>query len=85
MFIELRLYATLRRYLPDRKAGEWHRLSLGERATVDEALAALGVPTRQELQVFVNDQAVELDHELREGDRVGVFPQVGGGGPDADR
>jgi molybdopterin converting factor small subunit len=83
LLVELRLYATLRRYLPEHKAGEWHQLLIHDLATVGEALTALGVPTRQEIQVFVNDRSVELEHQLHDGDRVGVFPQVGGGAQNA--
>jgi molybdopterin converting factor small subunit len=80
MQVEVRLYATLRRYLPGLKAGQPQRLTLPEGATVADMLAALGVPDGDNQHAFVNDIDVELDWVLYDGDRVGVFPQVGGGG-----
>lgn len=79
MQVEVRLYATLLRYLPDLKAGQAQQLALPEGATVAGLLAALGVPDGGDLHAFVNDVSVEHDWVLNEGDRVGVFPQLGGG------
>ncbi len=82
MQVEVRLYATLRRYLPDLKAGQGFSLNLPEGTTVADALAALGVPVDDAKQAFVNDQAVAWDFVLREGDSLRVFPPMAGGGTD---
>ena len=79
MQVEVRLFATLRRYLPGLTAGQAQRLTLPDGATVADLLAALGVPDSESQHAFVNDFGVELNRVLHEGDRVGVFPQVGGG------
>lgn len=80
MRVEVRLYATLRRHLPQARAGESYEIELEEGATVENLLEALGVPVDGTKQAFVNGITRELDHQLRDGDKVGVFPPIGGGG-----
>lgn len=78
--IEVRLYATLRRYRPELEVGEPLILTVDEGMTVRRVLEeALGIPADVVKAVFVNDTYRELDRVLADGDRVGVFPPVGGG------
>ncbi|MBT9163624.1 MAG: hypothetical protein DDT24_00540 [Chloroflexi bacterium] len=78
--IEIRLYATLRRYRPELKVGEPLYLNLDEGTTVKRVLQeVLGLPTEVVKTVFVNGIYRELDHVLVDGDRVGIFPPVAGG------
>jgi len=78
--VEVRLYATLRRYRPELKVGEALSLNLEEGTTVRQLLEEkLGIPSEVVKTVFVNGIAQELDHVLADGDRVGIFPPVAGG------
>jgi molybdopterin converting factor small subunit len=78
--IEIRLYATLRRYHPDLKVGEPLFLNLDRGITVKRLLEEqLSIPAEVVKTVFVNGIYRDLDHILADGDRVGVFPPVGGG------
>jgi molybdopterin converting factor small subunit len=79
MRVEVRLYATLRQYLPGIKVGKSHSLALPDGATVADMLAELRVPIDDTKQAFVNGHSVELDHVLNDGDSIGVFPPIGGG------
>ncbi len=80
MAIEVRLFATLRRFRPGLEVGEPVRLEVDEGMTVRRALEeVLGIPPGVVKAVFVNDTYSELDRILADGDRVGVFPPVGGG------
>jgi len=80
MEIEIRLYATLRRYCPELKVGEPLFLNLDEGTTVKRVLEEmLTIPTGVVKTVFVNGIYREVDHVLADGDRVGIFPPVGGG------
>jgi molybdopterin converting factor small subunit len=73
--VEIRLYASLKELEPPSAAG--HPVAPG--ATVGQILDQLKVPLSQVKLVFVNGRKVDLDQALRDGDRVGVFPPVGGG------
>jgi sulfur carrier protein ThiS len=83
MKITLRLYATLRDYLPPDTPGGQIRLDLPEAATVPAALASLAVPLALAHIVMVNGRHVlrpDLAHRpLHEGDELAVWPAIGGG------
>ena len=82
MNIRLRLFATLREYLPEGGAEVALELS-SDAATVADALAVQGVPLNLAHVAFVNGRHVlkpELPTRiLQDGDVVSVFPAVGGG------
>jgi molybdopterin synthase sulfur carrier subunit len=78
--VEARLYATLKKYHPEGKVGEALVRELAEGTTVQKFLEnGLGVPSDEVKTVFVNGIRRRFDHILSDGDRVGVFPPVGGG------
>jgi len=80
MKIELKLYASLGRYMPEalleRKQGY---LEIGEGTTIKALLQSLNVPLETVKLIFVNGVHAKNDNVLKEGDRLGVFPPVAGG------
>jgi sulfur carrier protein ThiS len=77
--VEIRLYATLSRYRPELKVGEPLPLRIKEKATLKEALIKLGIPPETIQLSLVNGRLQPLDHVLATGDRVALFPPIGGG------
>lgn len=77
--IEVRLYATLQKYVPDAPAGSPLPVTLREGTSLGELLATFGIPPSAVQLVFVNGVARGLEHPLRNADRVALFPPVGGG------
>jgi len=75
MPIELKCYATLAPLNPSN--ADAFPITPGE--TVLDVLTRLSIPRDEIKIVFVNGVNVELDNPLADGDRVGVFPPVGGG------
>ena len=73
--IDLRLVAGLQKFNP--VSPETHPIEPG--TTVQELLASLGVPIEKAKLVFVNGLKKDLDFTLKGGERVGIFPPVGGG------
>ena len=73
--IDLRLFATLQKFTPD--ASEAFTIAPG--ITVRDVLEQIGVPIDKTKLIFVNGLKKDLDVELSGGERVGVFPPVGGG------
>ncbi|MBN2552533.1 MAG: MoaD/ThiS family protein [Spirochaetales bacterium] len=74
--ISISLYAMLRKQRPD-LAGAG-RIATGA-ATVRQLLEQMRIAGAEEVIVFVNGKRAAPDAELRDGDRVGVFPILGGG------
>jgi len=73
--INLRLFATLTQYLP-----ESHETFQVDRGTdIDTLIQILGIPKDETKLIFVNGKKQEPAYMLEPGDRVGIFPPVGGG------
>jgi sulfur carrier protein ThiS len=83
MNITLKLYATLRDYLPPDTPGSQLRLDLPEAATIPEALASVAVPPGLAHIVMINGRHVVRpqwgQRILRDGDELAVWPAIGGG------
>ncbi len=77
--VEVRLHASLERIRPGLKAGEELPLELREGTTVEQMVEALDIPKKGIHLVVVNGRTRPLDHPLSDGDRVALFPPVGGG------
>lgn len=81
MNIKLRLFATLRSYLP--QGSTEIALALPDGATIPDALAAQGVPLGLAHIVLINNRHVQrgdiATRTLAEGDQLAVFPAIGGG------
>ncbi len=48
-------------------------------ATVRDIINLLGIPVEDVRIIFINGRGSELDAALADGDRLGLFPPVGGG------
>ena len=79
MKVEINLYATLARYLPDEVRQGDHMMELRAGATIGQLLQQLQIPSEEAKLVFVDGVRTDADAVLREGNRVGIFPPVGGG------
>lgn len=75
MIIELKAFATLAGYLPEHP----ERFELPDGTDAAGLLALLSIPPDEVKLIFVNGAKVEPDRVIEPGDRVGLFPAVGGG------
>jgi len=75
MGIELKCFATLAKFLPEN--GDDYPVESGE--TVRSLVNKLGMPEKDVTLIFINAVRSNLDSEVNDGDRVGLFPPVGGG------
>ena len=73
--IDLRLFATLQKFVPE-NAGVF---PITPGSTVRDVLEQINAPVEKAKLIFVNGLKKDLDTVLKDGDRVGVFPPVGGG------
>ena len=79
MKIELRLYASLAAFMPEKKAGNPWMFEVSEGATVQDLVQQLKVPKKEIKVIFLNGIHASGGDILKEGDRVGIFPAVAGG------
>ncbi|MDF2571893.1 MAG: thiamine protein [Sporomusa sp.] len=78
MVLEIRLFATLRNYFPDKPGGVLS-MEVEEVITIDELITRLTINPDEIKIIMVNGIQAQPGQTLKHGDRVGLFPPVGGG------
>ena len=79
MPIEVRLFATLRRYAPAEAVNGVFSADGQAGCTVAELLEKIKIPAEEVHLIMVNGVGSKLETFLSAGDRVGLFPPIGGG------
>ena len=79
MRIEVDLFATLARYLPQGSIGNRATVDIPDGTTVKELLGLLQIPDEVSAVTLVNGQDVAPGQMLRPGDVVAMFPPLAGG------
>jgi len=75
VMIEIKLYATLRSYAPANTV----RYAVEAGTSVEKIVEALHIPREQIKLLFRNGVKCGLETILKDNDRIGIFPPVGGG------
>ena len=80
MKIQLNLFASLTRFLPEtEKAGFSNLMEIEEGTTIAALLDHLKIPREQPKIIFLNGIHAEGTKVLKDGDRLGIFPPLAGG------
>lgn len=80
MNVEVRLHGTLVAARPGLRAGEPFPVGLPEGAVVSDLILKVALALEEVHLAMVNGRIVhDRGSPLRDGDRVGLFPPVGGG------
>lgn len=79
MEVEVRVFAGLHKYVNDMNSGEAFSVTVNRDITVSGLLNLLGIPENEVFVTMVNGQASQHSVCLSDGDRIGIFPAVGGG------
>jgi len=74
--VRVSLYATLRRYIGGAASIE---VDIEPGLTVQDVIEQLGVPPGQTRIIFVDNRAADLSKRLEGGEKLGIFPAIGGG------
>jgi len=74
-YITIKLFATLKKYLPS--SAEHYAVNPG--LSVGDLLEELHISESLAKLIFINGKKGDPDAVLKDGDRVGIFPPVGGG------
>jgi molybdopterin converting factor small subunit len=79
MAVRVFLSTVLRRYVKGYDGETGVLLEPRSLKTVQDVCLHLGIPSEKIKLAMVNGRRVSLDHGIQDGDRVGLFPPVGGG------
>jgi molybdopterin converting factor small subunit len=74
MKVRIKLFATLRNYGPEEQETE-----LPDNATLEDAIKLLKLPEKIPVLKIVNGEHRNLNHPLKEGDEIAIFPPIAGG------
>ncbi|MCG3224664.1 MAG: MoaD/ThiS family protein [Candidatus Heimdallarchaeota archaeon] len=79
MKINLKLYATLRKYLPNTEIGEAVIIEVKQGSTIKDIIDKFTIKEELAKIIFVNGIHETLDYILQENDLLVIFPPIGGG------
>ncbi|PKO08190.1 MAG: molybdopterin synthase sulfur carrier subunit [Chloroflexi bacterium HGW-Chloroflexi-2] len=79
MIVKVKLFATLRKYLPGVELGKSSDIELESGSSIAQLYDVLGIPAEEIKLAYVNGIFCEMDTELKDGDEIGIFPPIGGG------
>ena len=74
MELEIKLFASLRKYNP-----ELERIEVDDGITILELFDKVGIPPSEVAIVLVNGRHAKLDQPLHDGETVAAFPPIAGG------
>ena len=75
ILVDVHLFATLRRETGDSQ----QMLKLRAGTSVSDVVERLAIPEMEIHLLFVNGRVASLDQTLHDGDRLALFPPIGGG------
>ena len=79
MRIEVNLFATFKRYIKNETGANPSVMDVEDAVCVKDVIEKLKVPADSVKLIFINGVHAEFDTTLKDGDRLGLFPPVGGG------
>ena len=79
MEIEVKLFATLRDYLPEGSSRFSCKMEIDRHTRIQDILSMLKIPDDLPKIILVNGIHGKKDQTLKEGDVLSVFPPVAGG------
>lgn len=79
MRVRVKLFASLKQYLPGHILGSPTEVELPAGATLADLVRQLNLPQTEVKVIFVNARAQLPSYVLNPDDEVGIFPPIGGG------
>ena len=79
MQVKVKLFATLREYLPKDSDGRSCLMDIDKTTTIEQIIATFNIPEEIPKIILVNGLNGTMDQTLKEGDELSVFPPVAGG------
>jgi molybdopterin converting factor small subunit len=80
MKVRVKLFATLRKYLPTGTAGgDTLTVDVPDGSVVRDAIAALGIPAEHARVIVWNNEQLQASSLLHDGQEINLFPPMAGG------
>ena len=79
MTVSVKLFATLRKYLPEDAVNKTATIELGNQATAGDIIAQLAIPDGHIHLILIDGKHSAEDTPLTDGAVVSFFPPIAGG------
>jgi sulfur-carrier protein len=79
MKIEIHLFASLTKYLPAGGVDKTVVMDVSPGTSIKDILNQIGIPRAEIKLIFLNGIHARDSDILKDGDRLGIFPPIGGG------
>jgi molybdopterin converting factor small subunit len=79
MQVKVKLFATLREYLPKDSDGRSCLMDIDETTTIEQIISTFNIPEEIPKIILINGLNGTMDQTLKEGDELSIFPPVAGG------
>jgi molybdopterin converting factor small subunit len=79
MVVQVKLFATLRKYMPPGASGDSVTVDVPDGATVADLVARLGIPLDHARMAVARGEQLDLDAPLPAGVEINLFPPLAGG------
>ena len=79
MQVKVKLFATLRDYLPKDSDGKSCTVAADEDTTIEQIISKLNIPGDIPKIILVNGRNGSLNQTIKPGDELSIFPPVAGG------
>jgi len=79
MKIEIHLFASLSKYLPTDALEKTFIMEIGQKTPIKDIINRIGIPRAEVKLIFLNGIHARDTDILKDGDRLGLFPPIGGG------
>lgn len=79
MKAEVKLFATLKRFMPKQSLDNPWIVDIEKNTTINELIKKIDIPINEVKIIFLNGIHAKGDEILKDNDRIGIFPPVGGG------
>ncbi|MFZ5597290.1 MAG: MoaD/ThiS family protein [Bacillota bacterium] len=77
--LNILLFSGLEKFIPGASFGIPFEVEVEEGATGRDLIKKLGIPEAQVFTILTNGKHFSFDEQFQPGDRVALFPPVGGG------
>ena len=79
MRVQVKLFATLRKYMPAGSSGDTLTVEVPDGSTIGEVVAALGIPADHARMAIVSGTQLDLAAPVPADAEVNLFPPLAGG------
>ncbi len=77
--VNVRLFATLRRFFPDYNSEKGMDIKVEEGSTIENLIRSLQLPEKEAKVILINGKSKKTSDVITDGDQINIFTPIGGG------